>query len=223
VDGLTFEGVYEGGGMPLIQISANNPTGEADSHFRNVKVVSPATGPGSTRRRALINLGGGPRLTPSTPTGVPIYIHDHFGPGRHAKVVSTRAKDLLNDGNKYVESPPLTGNESRVAEVSGIEFPKVLDPVDDLPPASVVTFPTAGAPVKAVDGVLIIRGTTTDNTQTKRVSVNGVPAKNTGFDFHQWEVQLTGVKPGKLKLVTDAEDVSGNHEKTPHELEITVE
>ncbi len=39
VDGLTFEGVRSGDEMPLIQISDDNPTGRAVSHFRNVKVL----------------------------------------------------------------------------------------------------------------------------------------------------------------------------------------
>ena len=31
----------------------------------------------------------------TTPTGVPVYLHDWFGPGRDAKVVSTRADNVL--------------------------------------------------------------------------------------------------------------------------------
>ena len=33
----------------------------------------------------------------------------------------------------------LTGDESRAAEVKDVDFPKLLDPVDDQPPATVVT------------------------------------------------------------------------------------
>ncbi|HVS36449.1 MAG TPA: G8 domain-containing protein, partial [Gemmataceae bacterium] len=54
VDGLTFESERSGDYMPLIQISDDNPTGRAVSHFRNVKVVD-WTG---TKHRALVNLGG---------------------------------------------------------------------------------------------------------------------------------------------------------------------
>ena len=39
VDGLTFDGIHSGDAMPLIQISDDNPTGTAVSHFRNVKVL----------------------------------------------------------------------------------------------------------------------------------------------------------------------------------------
>ena len=64
--------------MPLIQISDDNPTGKAVSHFRNVKVVNRK----DKGRRPLVNLGGGTRTPPKTPRGVPIYLHDHFGAGR---------------------------------------------------------------------------------------------------------------------------------------------
>ena len=95
VDGLTFDG-FQGyrNSVPLIQISDNNPTGAAVSYFRGVRVVHRR----DKGRRSLVNIGGGTRTPPKTPRGVPIFLLDHYGPGRHAKVVSTRAPDLLNDG-----------------------------------------------------------------------------------------------------------------------------
>ena len=51
VDGLTFEGVRSGDEMPLIQISDDNPTGRAVSHFRNVK-ASTGRGPSTVRRQS---------------------------------------------------------------------------------------------------------------------------------------------------------------------------
>jgi hypothetical protein len=215
VDGLTFDG-FRNNGIPLIQISADNPNGTAVTHLRNVKIINRR----DNNRRALINLGGGPRRTPSTPHGVPIYIHDYYGPGKHAKVVSTRAKDLLNDGNQYREERPLTGDESRVATVTNVKFPQLFDDVDDQPPATVVTFPAAGTTVSA--GKLIIRGTTTDNSQTARVLVNNVEARSVDANFYQWEVVLNRVKPGKLRIKAVAIDATGNREMTPHELTVVV-
>src|SRR5207302_242917 len=173
VDGLTFAGNSHNG-VPLIQISDDNPTGMAESHFKNVKVIDRR----DRNRRALINLGGGPRPTPKTPKGVPIYLHDYYGPGRHAKVVSTRAKDLIGDGNKYRAEEPLTGDESRVAEVKGLAFPRVLSPVDDLPPATVITH--VG---RLVGGKVVVRGTTSDNGVVKKVLVNGKAARATRANF----------------------------------------
>jgi hypothetical protein len=206
VDGLTFAGHRYGGpkGMPLIQISDNNPTGTAESHFRNVKVIDNKGG----EKRALANLGGGPRPTPKTPKGVPVYLHDWYGPGQHVKVASTKARDLLSDGNDYGEEPGLTGDQSRRAKVTGVDFPKVLDPVDDLPPATIITA------VTRVEGKLVIRGVTGENGTVKRVLVNGVEAKASRANFAEWEA----VVPMAPELAAHAEDAAGNVERLPHRM-----
>jgi hypothetical protein len=206
VDGLTFAGHRYGGrgGMPLIQISDNNPTGNAESHFRNVKVIDNKGG----EKRALANLGGGPRPTPKTDKGVPIYLHDHYGAGQHAKIASTKAKDLLADGNAYSEEVGLTGDESRVAKVTDVTFPKLLDPVDDLPPASAITF------VKKEGDKLIVRGVTGDNGTVKRVLVNGVEAKAMCDNFAEWEALV----PMAKLVAAHGEDAAGNVEKLRHEV-----
>jgi hypothetical protein len=152
-----------------------------------------------------------------------VYLHDWYGPGRHAMVVSTRSPEYKADPQRYREDPPLTGDESRVAEVKDVEFPKVLDPVDDLAPATIITSPAVGSAARLENATLIVRGTTTDNVQTRRVTVNGVEARSTDFDFHQWEVRLTGLKPGKLKLEAKAEDAAGNIEQMMHRVEVVIE
>lgn len=211
VDGLVFANIRSGDSMPLIQISDNNSNGTAVSHFRNVQLV----GWSGSKGRALANLGGGPRPTP-TMKGVPIYFHDWFGPNRTAKVASTKAADLLADGSEYREVALLTGDESRAAEVHNIEFPKLLDPVDDLPPTTVITHvsPTS-------DGKLRVRGTTADNGTVTKVLVNGREAKATTGNFAEWEVVLEGVNPGETKLTANAEDAAGNVEKLRHLLATT--
>jgi hypothetical protein len=207
VDGLEFSARYFGGDMPFIQISDNNPTGRGVSHFRHVRVLNRPQRGG----KPLINLGGGPRPTPKTEHGVPCYVHDYFGPGRHAKVVSTKAKDLLSDGNSYRSEPPLTGDESVVAEVTGIEFPTLLQPVDDLPPITVITH--VGPPGR--DGIPV-RGTVSDNGQVRRVIVNGQEAKIDPA-AGTWEIVLP--RPGgELRLQAHSEDAGGNMEKLPHQL-----
>lgn len=206
VDGLTFAG-NRMSGMPLIQISDHNPTGKAESHFRNVKVIDRR----DSKKRALVNRGGGPRPEPKTKTGVPIYLHDWFGKGKHAKVVSTKAKDFGADGLTYRSETGVTGNESRITEVKDVPFPVLLEPSDDLPPITVITHV---GPLK--DGKVTIRGTASDNGSVKKVTVNGVSAKAIDGDFAVWEVTLDKVKAGELKLKAHAEDAAGNVEKTPH-------
>jgi hypothetical protein len=223
VDGLTFDGLGHSS-IPMIQMSDNNPTGKAESHFRNVKIENRRDADRrADRQRALADRGGGAEIEPKTPTSVPVYLHDYFGPGRHAKIVSTHAKDFSQADKSYRDERPLTGRDSRVAEVQDVPFPKLLDPVDDLPPASIVSWPRVGHAARLEGGALVVRGTTTDNGRVKRVVVNGVEAHSTDYDFTQWEARLSGVKPGKLTLEAHAEDESGNAEITRHRLTIDVQ
>ena len=206
VDGLVFQDIHSNYDI-LIQLTHHNASGSAASHFRNVKLV----GWSGSDKRALANVVDDSSLKP-TPKGVPIYLHDYFGPNRHAKIVSTQAADLLADGNTYREVSLLTGDKARVAEVHDIEFPKLLDPVDDRPPTTVITQVSPQiAPRK-----LLVRGTTSDNGTVKRVLVNGSEARATANNFAEWEIVLDGVESGNVKLAARAEDTAGNVEKRPH-------
>jgi hypothetical protein len=208
VDGLTFDGCRSGG-MPLVQISDDNPNGKAESHFRNVKTVNWKDG---SKAKAIVNLGGGPRPTPSTPKGVPIYLHDWYGEGKHAMVVSTRSPEFKLDPKLYKADAPLTGDESRVAEVQNIKMPNPLDPIDDLPPTTVITHIRM---VKA--GEYAIRGTTADNGTVKQVVVNGQIAKALAPNFAEWEITLSNA--GK-RIEASATDAAGNVEKRGHVVEL---
>ena len=201
VDGLTFDGCRSGG-MPLIQISDDNPTGAAVTHMRNVKTVNWTDG---SKAKALANLGGGPRPTPKSEKGVPIYFHDWFGAGRHAMVVSVKSGEFKADPKAFRDEPTLTGNESRVAEVKDVAFPAFPDVADDLPPATIITS------VSKKDGKLVVRGDTTDNGTVKRVVVNGQEAKATAANFSEWEITLDAT----TEVKAFAEDAAGNVEKTP--------
>jgi hypothetical protein len=209
VDGLTLRDLRSGGSMPIIQISDNNATGRAESHFRNIQLVH-WTG---SKDRALVNLGGGPRPQPKTEVGVPIYLHDWFGPGRDALIASTRSPEYRRDRDRYRTERELTGDESRVADVSDISFPQLLDPVDDLPPESVIRH------IRREGEMIIVRGTCSDNGTIKRVVVSGVEARAVGGNFCEWEAALPsdGVFDGRLvKLSAHAEDEAGNVEPRPH-------
>ena len=203
VDGLTFAG-HHNSTMPLIQMSDDNPSGTAETHLRNVKVIDRRDG----NKRALVNRGGGPRPTPKTPSSVPVYLHDWYGPGQDAKVESTAAKDYGKDGLSYTADVPLTGDESRVARTANVKFPEPLHPVDDLPPATVITR------VERRDGKLVVRGTTSDNGTVVKVTVNGQPAKALAANFAEWEAVLSAGK--EMKVTAYAEDAAGNVEKRGH-------
>lgn len=208
VDGLTFDGCRSGG-MPLIQISDNNPGGAAVTHLRNVKTVNWKD---NSKARSLVNLGGGPRPQPKTTQGVPIVLHDWYGKGRHAMVVSTRSGEFKKDPDKFRADFPLTGDESRVVEVNDAEFPKLLDPVDDLPPTTVITHVT-----RTASGKLLVRGTTADNGTVTKVLVNGRQARALTPNFAEWEVILDMAPHVRAHSL----DAARNVEPRPHVIAIS--
>ena len=207
VDGLTLDGIRSGG-MPLIQISDDNATGAAISHFRGVKL---ANWMDNTREKAVVNLGGGPRPQPSTEKGVPIYLHDWYGPGRHALVVSIRSPEYRAAPARFRADPPLTGDESRVAEVSDVSFPQVPVPIDDLPPTTVITHVTRQGPR------YLVEGTCADNGDVRRVVVNGRDAEARSPNFATWQIVVDD--PGEAGLIAHAEDAAGNREPQPHRIQ----
>jgi hypothetical protein len=209
VDGLTFDGIRSGG-MPLIQISDDNATGRAESHFRRVEVVNWKD---NSRDKAIVNLGGGPRPDPKTEKGVPIYLHDWFGSGRTAMVVSTRSPEFKADAAKFRSESGLTGDESRVAEVTGIEFPEPLSPIDDQPPQTVITHVVA-KPLR-----ILVRGSVADNGEVKRVVVNGQDAKLDATSG-EWEISLLRSDASPLQISAHGEDAEGNIERLVHRIQV---
>ena len=137
------------------------------------------------------------------------YFHDYPEKGKTIKVVSTYFPDLMKDGT-YRSIDGFTGDKVRATDVKDVEFPVLLEPVDDLPPATVITHVSRSA------GKLVVRGTTSDNGTVKRVLVNGTSARG-AENFAEWEVVLDEPRAGELKLTAHAEDAAGNIEKSVHE------
>jgi hypothetical protein len=96
-------------------------------------------------------------------------------------------------------------------------FPKPLDPVDDLPPATVIT-----SVERLRDGRVVVRGTTSDNGVVKCVRVNGRKARSTARNFAEWEIILEKAAPGRIALLAEGEDMAGNVEKTPHKMTVVI-
>ena len=95
------------------------------------------------------------------------------------------------------------------AFVEGKPPQAVLEPVDDLPPVTVIT-----SVQRLEKGKVIVRGTSVDNGVVSKVMVNGHEFKATASG--EWEAVLLNVPPGALKLSAHAVDAAGNVEKTPH-------
>ena len=95
------------------------------------------------------------------------------------------------------------------------QYPRPLDPVDDLPPVTVIT---RAIPQGAQ---LMVRGTTSDNGSVKSVTVNGMPATATRENFAEWQILLPTTH-GPMHLTATSTDAAGNVEITPHELTVNV-
>jgi hypothetical protein len=207
VDGLTFDGIYGGGALiSIFDIAAVS----REAHFRNVKHDDRL----SDSKRELVHVSPVVPVPPKVPQDVmPVYFHDYYGAGRHAKLVWMHSKHYLEDGLKYHDEKPLTGEQygmhTVVAEVPDVEWPQLLDPVDDLPPTTVITHVR-----KQADGRLAVRGSTADNGPVKAVWVNGQAARAVAANFAEWEVILQKAPTGKL--AAHGEDAAGNVEKTAH-------
>jgi hypothetical protein len=189
-------------------MSDNNLSGRAESHFRNVTFTAEGG------RGSLFNRGGQTRGDQFVEGGVPYYLHDYYGPGRHAKIVTTSAKPLLADGNNYHQEAPLTGDESVVAEVKNVEWPKLLDMVDDLPPATIITS------VRRVGDKLTVMGVSHDNGEVVSVTVNGRRAQIAAgpSGIANWSIELP--LPADGNVSAHAADDAGNVERTVHKLRV---
>jgi hypothetical protein len=195
VDGLVLERCSG----TLIQVSQHSPTGKASAHFRAVEFRD-----NKRYVAAYVDTtpNGQPKDAPPDDL-IPYYFHDWYGPGRHAKLLTAQMAERVSDGLEYKEGPaPFMGKKMKAAEARDVEFPELLSPVDDLPPATVITSVSKG----------IVRGTTSDNGVVKRVLVNGREARATAPNFAEWEIALDTA--GKIEAW--AEDAAGNVETNKH-------
>ncbi|RUL82961.1 G8 domain-containing protein [Tautonia sociabilis] len=91
-----------------------------------------------------------------------------------------------------------------------------LDPVDDLPPTTVITHVLPAGSASRV----LVRGTASDDDAIRRVVVNGREAIALRPNFAEWQVELDA-DPAGAELIARSEDVAGNVEQTPHILRPT--
>ena len=209
VDGMIVENLRGGNDRhPFVHMTDNALAAGAQCHFRDVVLRN------SEGSRPLFNLGGSVRVDPFLDRGVPYFVHDHYGPGRDAKIVSINAKHLIEDGNKYREERPITGDESRIAEVKDVLWPELLDPVDDVPPATIVTS------IRRDSDKLIVRGVSHDNGEIVSISVNGKKARVLSAEAGVVDWEATLGAPVSGHLVAFAKDRAGNQEQTAHKLNL---
>lgn len=204
VDGLILEDMGRGNARhPIVHMTDNDLSGEAECHFRNVTVR------GGDARRPVFNRGGSARSDRLTASGVTYVLHDHFGAGRDARLVALEKERTEESPRDSGKTSPMIGPDVVIKEAGDVEFPVLLHPVDDEPPA------TAVLSVRKEKQQWVVRGISHDNGEVAKVMVNGQDAQlqRTTAGVVDWEIHLAK-RPAKLMAL--AVDAAGNQEKTPH-------
>lgn len=201
-ENVTVENCHTGRD-PIIQMSITSPKQGQAGHFRNLVLKNDRSSAN------IVDLGGGPR-NKQIENGVAYFFHDYPAPGQTTKVVSTKNREMISDG-EYAPIKGFTGRDVVAARVSGVEFPRLLDPVDDLPPASMIRSAR-----RSSEGVEVA-GITQDNGELKEVRVNGQPARLTAS--HAGVTEWIATLPRDVEeIVAAGVDAAGNVERNAHRI-----
>ena len=203
-DRLTFKNCQLGRD-PLVQLTWIGPKPNLAGHFRGTTISSSKSAAGG-----VVDFGGGPR-TNKTDNPVSYYFHDTPTQGAVTRVSHAKLLDAMQDSN-YRSIDGWTGRDARAAEVKGVSFPQLLAPIDDLPPATLITS------IQMAGAQRIVRGVSHDNSDIATVSINGHPAKITTQHAGVADWTLTLDTPADGHYIATATDRAGNVELTPHDL-----
>jgi hypothetical protein len=116
-------------------------------------------------------------------------------------------------GADYHTLEGFTGPDVRAAEVDPVPFPELLAPVDNLPPATSVTW------VRRFGNGVAVRGVTQDNGDIASVTVNGKAPRivSSHAGVTDWEIFLP---PETRTVRASATDRAGNVEKLAHAMTV---
>ncbi len=184
---------------PLIQLTCTAPHAGVSGHFRGLTITNSQSHEGK-----VVDLGGGPR-NEKLQNPVSYYFHDMPNPGMMTQVVSVKFPEAMREGFHTIDN--WTGRDVRAAEVKEAPFPELLDPVDDLPPATMITR------LHREGEKLRLRGLATDNGEIAVVKVNGRNAQiiTQQEGVADWEIVMD--VPADGKVVAKAIDRAGNEEQ----------
>ena len=202
-DGLAFENCRLERDS-LIQLTRIGPVPGLAAHFRGITISN-----SQSREGRMVDFGGGPR-TNRVDNAVSYFFHDLPAPGAVTRFASIKVPDLSKGGhNRSIDG--WTGGEVRAAVADSVAFPELLAPVDDLPPATLITS------IRTEGTRRIVRGISHDNGEIATVSVNGhaatIGTRHAGVA--DWTITIEA--PADHRYKAKATDRAGNVELTPHE------
>ncbi|HWB02976.1 MAG TPA: G8 domain-containing protein [Verrucomicrobiales bacterium] len=180
---------------PLIQLACTAPKEGVSGHFRDLHIEN-----SRSTMANVVDLGGGPR-NDKLQYPVSYYFHE---PEMTRRVVSVKFPDATKTGG-FVQVANWTGPDVVAAEVKDVPFPVLLDPKDELPPATLITR------VRRDGETLHLKGVTQDNGSVAGVTVNGAAAKiiSQQAGVADWEVSV----PAAHEVTAKARDAAGNEER----------
>lgn len=189
---------------PLVQLTGVGPTAGLAGHFRGLALRNCHSDNG------IVDFGGGPR-TNKVENPVSYYFHDAHLSDTVTRVASVKIPAVSQDA-AYHSLDSWTGPEARAAAVKDVPFPELLAPVDDLPPATLITS------IQATGAKRVLRGVAHDNGEIQDVVVNSQPAKITGqyAGVADWTITLDASADGRY--TAQSTDHAGNVELMPHDL-----
>lgn len=165
-----------------------------------------------------------------------LVLHDAFGanedavvlPGTQSPSLPGVPQGLSFESGADVVGPQglnFAGRGSTLVAHGDVAFPEdhpLLHPVDRVPPATVVTWPTPGERVTLdASGSLTVRGVSMDTSRVASVTVNGREAEvaANGMD---WSVVFDDVPAGGIEIEAVATDNAGLVEQMPHVLTVWI-
>jgi hypothetical protein len=200
-DGLTIENCRIGRD-PLIQLTCTSPIAGAAGHFRNLVVTN-----SDSRGGKVVDLGGGPR-NKNLEHPVAYYFHGYPAPQTVTRVMSIKFPEPLGEDFKAIAG--FTGKDVLASEsTTPVTFPQLLNPIDDLAPATMITS------LRRLGGQLTVSGVSQDNGDIASIKVNGIEAQQTGSAAGVVDWIVTLDLPLTDSIVAEATDKAGNREATP--------
>jgi hypothetical protein len=190
------------GSDPLIQLTQIAPNPGLTGHFRGIALTN-----SRSTSAGVIDFGGGPR-THKLEHAIGYFFHDLPSPGTVTRVVRVPAAAAKDADVRGIDGWTASGVRAEAAQ--DVTFPNLLAPLDDLPPATLITHITARGAKR------LVRGVSHDNGEITAVTVNGQPATITAqrAGVADWTILLEC--PADGRLVAHAVDRAGNEERMPH-------
>jgi len=196
---------------PLIQMACTAPKPGVKGFFKDLRIEN------CRSHTNVVDLGGGPRNDKlQFPVRYYFLTGDNcsaLGINRelHADIVvaSRKFPDELQDYGSGGGMDGWTGPDVALAVIKRMEFPQLVAPTDDLPPATLITR------VRRAGDKLHLSGVAHDDGTVASVSVNGTEAKiiSQQSGVAEWEVTI----PAAENIETRARDAAGNGERWGHQ------